>query len=79
MARRYAGGAAALVALLALLEALGGRAATVALTGSVGETAALGLAYVLVWLLVVAAAPSLLLAAAIDALSGALVRSKHGA
>ena len=79
MARLQVMVAAALGALLAVLHALGGRAATVVLTGSVGPTAPLGVAYVLVWLLVVAVAPTLLLTAVIDALSGALGRSKHRA
>lgn len=77
MARRHASWAVGLVAVLALLEVLGGRAATVALTGSIGATAPLGLAYVLVWLLVVAVAPALLLAAGIESLLGALGRRNH--
>ncbi len=67
MARAYASGAVALLALLLALELLGGRQATVALTGSMSPSAPLGLLYVLAWLLALAAAPSLLLAALFEA------------
>lgn len=52
---------------LLVLELLGGRDATVVLTGSMGPTAPLGLLYVIVWLLSVILVPPLLAAAAIEA------------
>ncbi len=77
MARLYTGWSLGLLGVLALLHVLGGREATVVLTGAVGPTAALGVAYVVVWLLAVAVAPALLLAAALDALRAALERRKR--
>ncbi|HEU4408360.1 MAG TPA: hypothetical protein VFS43_24060 [Polyangiaceae bacterium] len=51
--------------LLAALHGLGGREATLALTGALSPSAPLGLAYVAAWLAAVALGPSLLVGAAI--------------
>jgi hypothetical protein len=62
----YVAAAIAIVAAFGLLHALGGREATLVLTGALRPSAALGLAYVAAWLAAVAIAPSLLLGAALD-------------
>jgi hypothetical protein len=64
--RRYLASAGGIVVLLAVLHGLGGRQATLALTGSLEPSAPLGLSYVAVWLAAVALAPSFLLGAAFD-------------
>ncbi len=60
--------AATLVALAGALHALGGREATLVLTGAIGPSVPLGLAYVASWLAAVAFAPALVLGAAFDAI-----------
>jgi hypothetical protein len=72
--RLYVAAAAGLFVLLGVLHGFGGREATLALTGALGPTAPLGLAYVTAWLLAVALGPTLLLGAAID---GALARLRR--
>lgn len=59
-------GALGLFVLLAVLHGLGGREATLALTGALSPSAPLGLAYVAAWLGAVAFGPSLLLGAFFD-------------
>ena len=73
-ARTLSLGALALLAMLLVLELLGGREATEVLTGALSPSAPLGLAYVAAWLLTVALAPVLLLAAGFELFASALGR-----
>jgi hypothetical protein len=70
----YVTAALGLFVLLAVLHGLGGREATLALTGALAPSAPLGLAYVAAWLGAVSLGPALLLGAFID---GALARLRR--
>jgi L-asparaginase/Glu-tRNA(Gln) amidotransferase subunit D len=74
----YVAAAIAIVAAFGLLHVLGGREATLVLTGAQRPSAALGLAYVAAWLGAVAIAPSLLLGAALDVALAGLRSSRRG-